>query len=105
MRPPRKKWPNCFSRSLPRRRSKTLRLRICGEEELAAGRDREQHAEMGPEECFWGDAGAGCRPASAERIRSEGCNQATANAGREASFAVRLESVQAREVERNSLCA
>src|SRR5579864_4332966 len=60
---------------------------------------------MGVEERLRRHAGAGCRRPAAYRSGSESRDQAAADSGREARTAFWMESVQAREVERDLICA
>ena len=87
------------------------RVRRCGardlrrQEEPAPGRSRAHGAEMGAEERLRRRAAAGQRHAPADRCRPESGQRAQADRAGDARPAVRLEGLQAREVERHPLRA
>ena len=85
---------------------RSARAKFAVKEKSASGRDQPCAAKVGAEKCF--RRNARCRtlmPATLERSRFEGRNQAPTHARRKARAALRLEGLQAREVECDSLCA
>ncbi len=75
------------------------KAKFAAKKESAAGGNQQRSAEVGAEECFRRNSGAGRRHPRARRIRSQGSHQTTACARGETGTAVCLESCQAREVE------
>ncbi len=78
---------------------------ICRQEEPAPRRSRSHGAKVGAEKCLRRRPAAGQRRAPTDRRRSESRQRAQADRARNARPAVRLEGLQAREVQRHSLCA
>ena len=78
---------------------------LCRQEEPAPGRSRSHGAEVGAEERLRRRAAAGQRHAPADRGRPESSQRAQADRAGDARPAVRVEGLQAREVERHPVRA